>query len=349
MAETVLTISKSRLSSLQGELKSALDQTTSQELIDWAGRCGRVAAASTVRRGVNLKNLAIGVRRAAKFEMDRLRASDSAACYAKQRPAELLSAARSAVANSRVVWKALRKYAEANPKEAAIRAGMFCFGFGYASGGLDGDGGLPDLDWELLEEHRSLLTHSILPGILAEVVVAGVVDLVKIIHGKLPNPHDQLWDSIRAGSEELHMLTAGVSVGLAYHLGIDATIDGGGAYADFPTVAPHEAHQATAATMAATEGIDAAKRRPRHPKPRGLLAVSLMGHQAPTEGELYDHLEQTLDEIACRSQLYAACGECRRVVALDVRELIERFGTKTTLGQLRSRLRCSQCGKRPAE
>jgi hypothetical protein len=57
-------------------------------------------------------------------------------------------------------------------------------------------------------------------------------------------------------AEGLHR---GVSFGIAYHLDVDATVDGAGTYADLPVSLPMEGHQAVAAG-ALVEGMDASRR-----------------------------------------------------------------------------------------
>lgn len=171
---------------------------------------------------------------------------------------------RSFQQNSIRIGQTLYKYCRENPRESAGRFALFCLGFNVASGGLDGDGGIPDLDWTLFEEHRSILTHSIVPGIVIEVAVGSFVDLIGTIHANLPVEHDPLWDSIRVGSKELSLIAHGASVGIAFHLGIDATIDGDGSYADLPWSQPEEMHQAIGMGNALIEGLDGVARGRLH-------------------------------------------------------------------------------------
>ena len=56
-----------------------------------------------------------------------------------------------------------------------------------------------------------------------------MIGLVKIIHGNLPPGYDPLWDDIKNNNEKfLKIFYNGMSAGLIYHLGFDATIDGDG-------------------------------------------------------------------------------------------------------------------------
>lgn len=62
------------------------------------------------------------------------------------------------------------------------------------------------------------------------------------------------------GDRAARMLTSGASLGIAYHLGIDATLDGEGTYKDLPVELPLEGHQAIAAANAAIEMADTTAR-----------------------------------------------------------------------------------------
>ena len=77
----------------------------------------------------------------------------------------------------------------------------------------------------------------------------------------------------------INELVAGASAGIAYHLGIDATIDGDGKYMDLPFSTTQEVHQAIAATNAMAEGLDAVAR------------LSRWGDTVATYGQLTDARE----------------------------------------------------------
>jgi len=151
---------------------------------------------------------------------------------------------------------------KSNPREKAIELSTFLIAFYLGSGGLDGDGGVPDLDLDLgIANHRSIFTHSIIAGIGVELASVAFIDLVAVLHGRLPEDHDPLWDELLVGGDRVaRIISNGASLGIAYHLGIDATIDGGGAYKDLPFAVPQEWHQAIAAGNATAEAIDAAAR-----------------------------------------------------------------------------------------
>ncbi|PIP00689.1 hypothetical protein CJ014_00870 [Pleomorphomonas carboxyditropha] len=148
-----------------------------------------------------------------------------------------------------------------NPAETAPQLMMLTFGFLTGSGGLDGNGGIPDLDFQLgIGHHRSLLTHSILSGLVVETLCLGFIDLVCTIADKLPEDRDPIWDVlVSRGNALVAAASTGLSAGIAYHLGVDATLQPA-AYHDLPFSMPIEGHQAVMGANAAAEGVDAMKR-----------------------------------------------------------------------------------------
>jgi hypothetical protein len=98
---------------------------------------------------------------------------------------------------------------------------------------------------------RPSLRSLILPGILIETAVLSTLELVEIVCQNLPLDHDPLGDELVAGGAEIaEGLHKGLSFGIAYHLGVDATVDGLGTYKDLPFSMPIEGHQAVAAANA---------------------------------------------------------------------------------------------------
>ena len=248
--------SKNRQDRLRRELAYALDNTSAADMSAWGVRSGRVLVGAGVRRFRNIGAILSASYEAIVDESTKIRKSDSISDYIDDRSKAISELAQSLPAAATSLWKSAARYTSSNPKKAAGQLALLCFGFGVGSGGIDGDGGIPDLDWTLFDSHRSLLTHSIVPGILVEVAVASFVDLVSTLHDKLPVDHDSLWDTALESSKELKIFALGASAGLAYHLGIDATLDGDGSYADLPFSASQTGHQ----IIAVIEGIDAIAR-----------------------------------------------------------------------------------------
>ena len=139
-------------------------------------------------------------------------------------------------------------------------------GFNLGGGGLDADGGIPDLDLLVsIGNHRSILTHSVLPMIIIEGICISIIGLVNTVHNNLPPGHDQIWDDIKCSNKTvLESFFTGMSLGLAYHLGVDGTIQGDGTYKDLPFSIPKFGHQLIAGLNSITEFIDTTKSKILH-------------------------------------------------------------------------------------
>jgi len=263
-AELPTHYSLSRQDRIRREFAYALDNTSAKDMSAWGIRSGRVLVGAGVRRFRNIGNILSTGYKAVVSETTKFKESKSVSRYAHTRSKALSESAKELPGSVASLWKTAASYTRTNPKRAAGQLTLFCLGFGMGSGGVDGDGGIPDLDWTLFDSHRSLLTHSIVPGIIVEVAVASFVDLVSTLHDQLPVEHDPIWDSALRGSEELRLFALGASAGLAYHLGIDATLDGDGKYADLPFSTSQVGNQIIAGTFAVTEGIDAMARSAKY-------------------------------------------------------------------------------------
>ena len=139
----------------------------------------------------------------------------------------------------------------------AVLGGLL--GFSAGSGGLDGNGGIPDLDLLAgIGVHRSPLTHTIVAGIIAEGMLLALADLAAEVHGKLPREHDPLWDELaRIGRPLTESLAIGTSAGLAYHLLVDALIQPAALHG-LPVHMPMACHQTVMAASGLAEGANAA-------------------------------------------------------------------------------------------
>ena len=148
-----------------------------------------------------------------------------------------------------------------DPKKNAPAVLGAVLGFSAGSGGLDANGGIPDLDLLAgIGAHRSPVTHTIIAGIVAEGLLLAIADLAAEVHGRLPQDHDPLWDTLASiGRPLTDSLAIGTSAGLAWHLLADAFVQPG-TYHDLPTDMPMEAHQAMFAANGTAEGIHAARR-----------------------------------------------------------------------------------------
>ena len=144
-----------------------------------------------------------------------------------------------------------------------------------SSGGMDGNGGLPDIDIPLLGigAHRSPFTHSILIGAGVETLVGTLIRLILSIHTKLPAKHDPVWDSISSHSPALlKAISCGASFGIAYHLLVDGLAQPA-PYHGLTVPLPLAVHQAVQAANGFTEGLDSLQRIPVHEKTPDIVAM----------------------------------------------------------------------------
>jgi hypothetical protein len=164
-----------------------------------------------------------------------------------------------AISNGAKSLSSLASELIASPAEAAPKLLVLVLSSVAASGGVDGNGGVPDMDIPLMGigAHRSPLTHSILIGSLLETAVMLLTRIVLCTHKNLPTEHDPLWEGI--ARQSVNILSAagkGASAGIAYHLMVDAVVQPG-TYHGVPFDMPIEAHQAIFAANSAAEATAA--------------------------------------------------------------------------------------------
>jgi len=260
------TFGNDRYHTILDEVEYALKATSKEDLQSWVLASIKHLGKVSVRRGKTLglsflKLARFFLREAYQFTGAGLKGNLSG--HAKQRGRDLATEARDTLDMFSDSCMQIYYQVREDPRRMAPRLIAGVIGLYAGSGGIDGDGGIPDSDLLLgIEAHRSILTHSVLPGIIVEAAVHSTIELVKVIHSNLPEQHDELWDIWMSGGAELaEDLGIGVSAGLAYHLGIDATLDGGGTYKDLPASMPIEGHQAIALSSAVTEAADLRNRR----------------------------------------------------------------------------------------
>ena len=253
-----------RLSRLRDELRFALSRTDAAVLREWGGRsAGRLVRLTGQRVGA-LSDLVKSIGRAGVAEakgFGQAIRSHRVSTHLGDRTAAAIdgtiSISRTGASLARSIGGALVE----NPKDNAPRVLAAFLGFYAGSGGVDGDGGIPDLDLLAgIDAHRSLLTHSILAGVAAEGVLLAIADLASEVHTKLPFDHDPLWDRLaEAGAPLTASLATGASAGIAYHLLWDAGIEPA-PYKDLPFSMPIEAHIGLMASNGAAEAAYVASR-----------------------------------------------------------------------------------------
>jgi len=245
---------------LLSELKTALAVTRQEDLKDWGSRSAAQLPVIATRR---VKNLGTLLSSLARFSGNELRNAVRAIGEGRfgkhlgNRTAAAIDGSIDVTNRVGITVSAFSSALKGDPKSNAPGVLALAMGFLAGSGGVDGNGGIPDSDLALgIEWHRSPFTHSIIAGIVVEGAILALVDLTGVIHDKLPAGYDPFWDKLLVAKESIALrFTQGASAGIAYHLGVDATLQPG-AYHDLPVSMPMEAHQTLLAMNALAEGVD---------------------------------------------------------------------------------------------
>lgn len=260
-----LQLTTTREEGLLREFRAAIGATSAQDLKAWGGRTVNILREVTIRRGKNFGTLVAWIWNFLTKETEDLLKSIRQGDTLPHLKARATAAHDQAQAIGRdfvALYETLSSNLQNRPKETAPKLVAGVLGFLVGSGGVQGDGGVPDLDFlGGIGAHRSILTHSVVAGLVVETLVLGVLDLSRTVYKNLPEKHDPFWDDLNnANGEVFAALSTGLSAGIAYHLGVDATIDGDGTYKDLPVSLPEGGHQAILGGNAVLEGVDAAKR-----------------------------------------------------------------------------------------
>ena len=248
------------------ELKLALSRTTADDLKAWSTDSVSRLPTITKRRIKNFGALVSGIGKAVGEEVGggvNAWKKGEFATHLGQRTAAGID---TTLGFGKRTWRTLELVSKAvldDPKKNAPGVLALALGFIAGSGGVDGNGGIPDTDIAMfgIGDHRSLFTHSIIAGIVVETSILALADLAGIVCDKLPaGQRSEFWEQISTAKDQIAtQLSAGASAGIAYHLAVDATLQPA-AYKDLPFSMPMEAHQMLFALNAAVEGLDAAER-----------------------------------------------------------------------------------------
>ncbi len=277
----------SRVKQLYDELAFALSRTDRAVLRQWGRRAAGRLFHLGARRVGGMAQLVSGLARFGSEEAgDFYRAlrEERLGVHIGRRAAAAIDGTLAVGSEGRRLLIGIGRALRRNPKEMAPKVLGAFLGFNAGSGGIDGNGGIPDLDLLVgIGSHRSPLTHTIIAGILAEGVLLALVDLAAEIHGRLPHDHDPLWEGLaRIGRPFAESVSISLSAGIAWHLLFDAGIQPA-PYHDLPFSMPIEAHQAVFAANGVAEGVDALKRVERAAHGAALLVSKARPQQ--TTGE----------------------------------------------------------------
>lgn len=242
------------------ELRFALRGTPRADIHNWGIWTARTLGKVTVRRARNFGRVLVTVGRGVRDEIGRgYRAfrkgklKDHSVERAAKTKAALVSIGSDMTSAVQSIARAVRE----NPAENAPTLIVGTLAFLLASGGVDGDGGVPDLDLIAgIGAHRSIFTHSIISGAIIESLLLSSAAFVGIVHAHLPAMHDPIWDAIAKHKDRyVNSAAQGVSLGIAYHLFVDGVVEPA-AYHDLPGSYPIEVHETIIDANALAEGID---------------------------------------------------------------------------------------------
>jgi hypothetical protein len=273
--------SRERLQVLGNELLYAWDHTDARVAQQWGLSAAATFSTALKRRTTNLFKLAgwLGTAAVAEtmiaidaYRQDRLRP------HMFDRATGAVAAGADLAARAKVATAQAAQLVRTHPRDAVPQLLVLVATSLVVSGGPDGDGGAPDLDLMFgIDAHRSVLSHSILMGAALEAGILSLVQLVQLLHAKLPPGHDPVWDRIASEADSLAQAASiGASAGMAFHLLVDGLLQPA-AYRDLPMALPIEVHQAIFVANATAEAVDVAN-KPRRGGP-GLLTQRLLSGQ----------------------------------------------------------------------
>ena len=256
---------KDRAKILYEEFQCAWENTSTEDKKKWAIESLKLFGKVTLRRGKGLVS-AVGTlgKNIGKetYELGTSIWEDRFISHIQDRKTKTVKYLKTAGKASKSVLSNLIFLLRNNPKETAPMLFLGLLGFFCGSGGIDGDGGIPDLDIAVggIGLHRSIFFHSIISAAILETVVYSSVNAITIFHSKLPQKHDPFWDNVISKKDWAKAFVTGACTGIAYHLLLDGTIQGGKALSDAPFSMPMEGHNAFFVTNAAAEALDLDKK-----------------------------------------------------------------------------------------
>jgi len=250
------------------EFQFALDACSASDINRWGGRVVKILSLITIRRIEGLfyliKSVSIFLVKES-LGLTRSIFEGRFVSHIKEKTESSIEGVRDLKYELKESISEISKILKEDPRSISTKLFAYFLGFYTGSGGRDG--GLPDLDFLMgIGVHRSIVTHSILVGIIAEALLLSTLELALIVHEKLPEDHDPWWDKLKLNTNKIiNDFVSGLSFGIATHLTIDATIDGGGTYKDLPVPLPLIGHQTIMGVNAVTELIDSFRKSLKDP------------------------------------------------------------------------------------
>jgi hypothetical protein len=278
MTSSALAINRpdARIQRLATELCVALQSTPSEEVRAWGISAAKRLGTVPLRRAGALLQTAAGLGKTAVNEAclawPELGAGQLRSHLRKRGKIALQTAGHRlrAATTTAVDFAALVPKLRTEPEQAAPVLLGAVAGFLIGAGGLDAEGGIPDLDLRLggIGRHRSIFTHSIVAGAMAECAILAVLDLTRVVYSRLPDDHDPLWDSLaRMAPRFAVALVRGADAGIAIHLAKDGAF-GMTPYKDLPISVSMHGHRAILEINAAGEVLESTRVRELDNAPR---------------------------------------------------------------------------------
>lgn len=254
----VLLQQPTRFERMAQELNYAIRHTSGADMTKLMGYLTSDGGSAIVRRFTGLWDLAGKMIVGTVNEMEgmlKAYSADQLAEHLGNRVGTASGKITLAVSSGAKSLSSLASELKSNPSEAAPKLLVLVLSSVAVSGGVDGNGGVPDLDIPLMGigAHRSPFTHSILIGSLLETALLLLSRIVLCVHKNLPADHDPLWEEIsRQSVSILNSAGKGASIGIAYHLMVDAIVQPG-TYHGLQFDMPLETHQTILAANSVAE------------------------------------------------------------------------------------------------
>ena len=129
--------------------------------------------------------------------------------------------------NIRTKVKQFQTFSKKEKCEATLVAAISLLIYFAAVGGMDAEGGLPDLDTKIagIGKHRHWSSHSIVLAFGVEFALRFILLFLLAVYSQLPKTHHSIWDSIRnivQKTEKYGIAAVWMAVGV--HLFKDASL-----------------------------------------------------------------------------------------------------------------------------
>jgi hypothetical protein len=288
----------SRFERMAQELEYSIRNTSRADMTTLMGHLANDGSLALVRRITGLWDLASKVLGGTGDElaaMLKAYSADELIVHLGKRVDRASAITTGALSNGAKSLSSLARELMTSPAEAGPKLLVLVLSSVAVSGGVDGNGGVPDMDIPLMGigAHRSPFTHSIIVGAALETALFLLARIVLGAHKNLPTVHDPLWEGIvRQSVGILKSAGKGASIGLAYHLMVDAVVQPG-AYHGMPFDMPIEAHQTIMGANSVAEAT-AARSFPDEATIANATPEALVAHKKYRANRM--HLPAALEE-----------------------------------------------------